>query len=52
MPSDDAAIEQEAEAEEQCQCTDFAEATSVDAEEQVTEGGRYLIPSSMPRRAS
>ena len=33
VPSDDAAVEQEAETEEQCQRTDFAEATSVDAEE-------------------
>ena len=50
MPSDDAAVEQEAEAEEQCQRTDFAEATSVDAEEQV-RGRRYLIPAHA-RRAS
>lgn len=50
MPSDDAAVEQEAEAEEQCQRTDFTEATSVDAEEQV-RGRRYLIPAHA-RRAS
>lgn len=50
VPSDDAAVEQEGEPEEQRQRTDFAEATSVDAEEQV-RGRRYLIPAHA-RRAS